>query len=93
LGVLAYVLLTGYFPFDFTDPKTIPLLVRTGAFNRSRVSRLSPAAQQFIFRLLRVNPTERPNAIDIVRNDPWLTDKTGTRPLATKASLRTEMRS
>ena len=71
-GVIAYVLFTGWFPFDCKDLKYLPNVIIPGNYNRERLSVVSPAAREFIDRLLRVNPGERPTASDLVSKDPWL---------------------
>ena len=72
LGVLTYGLETGFFPFDYTDLKRLPYAVCNGRYNKSRLTKLSQPAQEFITRLLRVDPKERPTASDLVKSDKWL---------------------
>ena len=74
-GVVAYCLLTEHFPFAGEGIDLGRLIVQgqydTALFDRYQVS---DAARNFIARILRVNPDERPTASDLVYDDPWLND-------------------
>jgi len=68
LGVLAYAVLTGFYPFEVMEDPMV------GEYNRTHLDDLhiSAEARGFIERLLQVNPNERPTASYLLNQDPWL---------------------
>jgi len=71
-GAVAYVLLTGTFPF--AGPRDqLPNLICSGKFNRRNleIRRISAPAIRFLERLLVVDQTARATASQIL-TDPWL---------------------
>jgi len=71
-GVLAYILLTGHFPFSAPD-NALPALIKSGKYNLKNLAarKVSIPAQEFIARLLVLDAKSRPTATEILR-DPWL---------------------
>jgi len=72
-GVIAYALLTRSFPFDNPD-LDLGLQILRGEYNTAHFDefQVSDAARQFIARIFRLNPNERPTASYLVYDDPWL---------------------
>jgi len=72
-GVVAYVLLTGSFPFASSRDK-LPALICSGRYNKRNLElrHISKPACDFIARMIVVDPRMRPTATEILR-DPWLT--------------------
>jgi len=72
-GVVAYVLLTGCFPFDTKPRDRIPTLICSGRYNTRNleIRRVSAPACSFIARLLVVDPLLRPTAAELL-TDPWM---------------------
>ena len=83
-GVVAFVLFTGCFPFQN------PTYTCSGSYDKFVLehSGVSPAAREFIARLFRVNPAERPTAAYLVNEDPWLTATGGPDVDLTKSASR-----
>ncbi|CAA7409881.1 unnamed protein product [Spirodela intermedia] len=67
-GVILYVLMAGYLPFDECDLPT--LLRKTNAAEFSCPSWFSPGAESLIHRILDPNPKTRIR-IEEIRNDDW----------------------
>jgi calcium-dependent protein kinase len=76
IGVCTYILLSGGMkPFEAKTPKDLVARVLLGSYTFDDLvwsgnSSLLPA-QQFIGKLLEVNPSKRPSAVEALR-DPWL---------------------
>jgi calcium-dependent protein kinase len=75
IGVLTYIILIGDPPFTGTSNVEIFQKIKSGQVDYSRKEwierRISPAAMKFVKRLLTVDPTKRPSAIEVLC-DPWL---------------------
>jgi len=71
-GVVAYVLLTGSFPFS-GPREQLPDLICSGRYNKRNLElrHISKPACDFIARLIVVEPERRPSATEIL-SDPWL---------------------
>ncbi|KAK9449225.1 uncharacterized protein V1518DRAFT_286282 [Limtongia smithiae] len=63
-GVILFALLTGHLPFDDDNIRNLLMKVQAGKFVMP--DDLSPEAKDLIWRILRVEPTERINASDIL---------------------------
>jgi len=73
IGVITYVLLCGYPPFDGTDNESIFRKVRKGVvtFHKQYWGHVSDKAKDFIRSLLTLDPKNRPTAGEALRH-PWL---------------------
>ncbi|GFY99734.1 protein kinase superfamily protein [Actinidia rufa] len=71
-GVILYVLLAGYLPFDETDIPTLCKKVNAAEF--SCPIWFSPSAKSLIEKILDHNPETRIR-IEGIKNDPWFTVK------------------
>jgi serine/threonine/tyrosine protein kinase RAD53 len=73
IGCLAYVILTGYLPFDGATQEALHRSVKTGQYNIQPLKNqgLTPEGMDFICRLLTVDPTKRPSASECL-NHPWI---------------------
>ncbi|PPD75485.1 hypothetical protein GOBAR_DD27594 [Gossypium barbadense] len=74
-GVILFVLMAGYLPFD--EPNLITLYNKIGKADFTCPSWLSPGAKKFIKRILDPNPLTRITIHDIL-NDEWF--KKGYKP-------------
>lgn len=72
VGVLAFILLSGRFPFDgFDDTLYNNISQGNFSFNSPEWASVSKLAQQFISDTLVVDPTARPTALQLLSH-PWL---------------------
>lgn len=69
LGVLLYTMLVGRYPFNDAEHASLFAKISRGQFNVPDV--LSARARCLIRALLRRDPSERPDAPDLLRH-PWL---------------------
>jgi len=69
LGVLAYTLFTGEFPFDNSNQQILLKSIANGNFTLPR--NLSPEAKALLNDLLLVNPTKRPSAASLLHHSWW----------------------
>lgn len=70
-GVVLFVLLTGYLPFDSNDPAIVVQKIKSGRFDLP--SFLSDAAREVIVKVLTPNPLFRPGARTILGHE-WFTE-------------------
>ncbi|KDO30036.1 CAMK/CAMK1 protein kinase [Saprolegnia parasitica CBS 223.65] len=73
IGVIAFILLCGNFPFSDPEPLLLSYKVTTGdyTFHESEWSHVSDEAKEFIAELLSVDPARRPTATALLAH-PWL---------------------
>lgn len=75
VGCVAYLLLTGRYPFDApTQPELLDLITNPAkplAFENQDFKSLPPAACSFVRSLLVRDPLSRPSAVDSLRH-PWI---------------------
>lgn len=69
LGILLYTMLVGRYPFNDVDHSSLFAKISRGQFNVPDT--LSPRAKCLIRCLLRREPSERPDSIDVTRH-PWI---------------------
>ena len=73
LGVVAYIMLTGCYPFLRPTPhETQQAILRMPLVFPSKLRGLSPEAASFVHRLLEKNPTRRMRSIEEMRRHPWM---------------------
>lgn len=75
IGVIVYAMLTGQPPFpQDSESSSLMLLKSQIPWVSSCFKALSASAQSFLQGLIRVQPAERPSAVDCL-NDPWITQR------------------
>eukprot|EP00511_Aplanochytrium_stocchinoi_P007376 CAMPEP_0204831178 /NCGR_PEP_ID=MMETSP1346-20131115/10058_1 /ASSEMBLY_ACC=CAM_ASM_000771 /TAXON_ID=215587 /ORGANISM="Aplanochytrium stocchinoi, Strain GSBS06" /LENGTH=411 /DNA_ID=CAMNT_0051961999 /DNA_START=576 /DNA_END=1811 /DNA_ORIENTATION=+ len=79
IGVITFVLLCGYPPFDGNDNETIFRKVKKGEFHfhKKYWSHVSDEAKNFIRSMLTYDPKSRPTANEALRH-PWLENANST---------------
>jgi len=82
LGVLMYILLVGYFPFDYDhntqSKKVLYTKIREGEVIYSHGwEEVSDGAKRLIKKLLRVSPSKRASAEEVME-DEWITNSKNT---------------
>eukprot|EP01083_Nonionella_stella_P142599 441608_1 len=79
VGVIAYILLCGYPPFNGADSVEVHDAVRSGrySFPSAEWSRTTREARDFVRRLLRRDPRNR-MTIDEALKHPWITKHVDT---------------
>ncbi|XP_042512994.1 calcium and calcium/calmodulin-dependent serine/threonine-protein kinase-like [Macadamia integrifolia] len=82
LGVLLYILLSGYPPFYAKSNRQKQRLILTGEFSFDEHSwqNISSSAKQLISNLLVVDPCRRPTAQELLLH-PWVTGASASRDL------------
>ncbi|OQR95061.1 calcium/calmodulin-dependent protein kinase [Achlya hypogyna] len=73
IGVIAFILLCGNFPFSDPEPLLLSYKVTTGdySFDEKEWGHVSDEAKEFISELLAVDPARRPTATALLAH-PWL---------------------
>lgn len=89
IGVLAYVLLTGYSPFGDTDKQQTYLNISKCAlsFDNDLFEDISSTAIDFITKALVVDPRKRPTVQELL-DHPWISVKSIIFPQITKKSSK-----
>ncbi|ODQ63303.1 Pkinase-domain-containing protein [Nadsonia fulvescens var. elongata DSM 6958] len=74
IGCLAYVILTGYLPFDGTTQEHLYNSIKLGQYHQSPLDKfgVSQQGQDFIKALLQIDPMTRPSATQALQLS-WLT--------------------
>lgn len=73
IGCVAFVILTGYMPFDGNTQEKLQRNIREGRYNRYILDKfeVSEECKAFIDALLQIDPSKRPNPTDALRMK-WL---------------------
>jgi serine/threonine protein kinase len=89
IGVIAYILLSGYVPFNEDDPYTLfeEILVREIEFPSPEWDNISSDAKDFIRRCLHKDPKDR-LSLDGMLNHPWITNEKEIAYLHSQTNLR-----
>ncbi|CAG9328081.1 unnamed protein product [Blepharisma stoltei] len=76
-GIILYIMLSGYPPFNGTSEAAIFTKIKRGVFTFSGAewAHISKEAKSIIKRMLTSNPIKRPTAKELI-NDPWIRDRT-----------------
>lgn len=74
LGVIAYVALSGTFPFKDDEPLSLKALQPNVLFPQKHWGMISDDGKAWIMRAFQVNPQERFNTVEALQ-DRWLQDK------------------
>ncbi|KAH3763828.1 myosin light chain kinase [Pelomyxa schiedti] len=87
-GVLLYVMLSGYMPFDADSLDETLRRILSGKlyFPANLFGNVSAGAKSLIQMMLTVSPDQRPTAADCLAH-PWLSQVASTEPLYTKAAF------
>lgn len=82
IGCLAYVILTGYLPFDGSTQEHLYANVLNGRFLMGPLKDkgISESGISFISSLLQVDPLKRPSALEAL-NLPWIKEGESQRPV------------
>jgi serine/threonine protein kinase len=72
MGVILYILLTGYPPFSAECDDDSFELTKKGVYDRAPMESLTPAAQNLITRMIVLDPVQRPTAAEVLRHS-WIT--------------------
>ncbi len=69
-GVILYILLCGYPPFNGSTDRKILMRIKKGKFDfpKEEWEVISKEAKQLIKMMLNPDPTKRPNAVDILKH-------------------------
>jgi len=74
-GVIAFILLTGCFPFASSeaDPNLLPALIRSAQYDKNilAIRRISLPACSFIEKIFQIDAKLRPTASELLV-DPWM---------------------
>lgn len=92
LGVILFVLLGGYHPFDPVGDASDAILasrIKQGKwrFHDEAWARISPEAKEVVSKLLEVKPDDR-GSVDDVLASPWVSGNASTAPIGNNAKLR-----
>ncbi|KAL3787664.1 hypothetical protein ACHAW5_004918 [Stephanodiscus triporus] len=84
IGIIAYIMLCGYPPFNGADNNEVYEAIRSGRyhFHSSEWSRSSPESRNFIRHLLQKDPSQRMTVRQAL-NHPWIVKHVVNREFAT----------
>ena len=71
MGVILYILLTGFPPFSAENDEDSFDLTKKGNYDREPMESLTPSAQNLITRMLVLDPSQRMTASEVLRH-PWI---------------------
>jgi serine/threonine protein kinase len=71
MGVILYILLTGFPPFAAESDEESFELTKKGNYDRGPMEALTPSAQNLITRMLVLDPSQRLTAAEVLRH-PWI---------------------
>lgn len=71
VGVVAYILLTGTFPFSDKNPKITYEKIMNVEYDWSETPDVSDEVKDFCHRMFKKNPKERPSAEEALKH-PWI---------------------
>lgn len=88
VGVIMYILLCGYPPFNGPNDKIIMERVASGSYNLIGTvwDSVSNEAKRLIKKLLEYDPEKRPTAEQAL-NDPWIKNKAGIKDIDKPAAI------
>ncbi len=88
MGVILYILLTGFPPFAAESDDESFDLTRKGNYDRAPMESLTPSAQNLITRMLVLDPSQRPTAAEVLRH-PWISGEASSVALTqTQSNLK-----
>lgn len=88
MGVILYILLTGYPPFSAENDEDSFELTKKGQYDREPIESLTPAAQNLISRMLVLEPGQRLTSAEVLRH-PWITGEASSVALtSTQGNLK-----
>jgi serine/threonine protein kinase len=76
VGVLTYIMLSGYPPFQSEKPLRLIEKIKSGVFhmNHESLKTVSVESKVFISKLLSINPRKRMTASEALKS-PWMIEK------------------
>lgn len=77
VGVILYLMLVGYPPFNGKDERRIQEAIKKGRYqlNEDEWAQVSPEAKDLVSRMLEYNPRQRISALDALKH-PWIQENT-----------------
>jgi serine/threonine protein kinase len=88
MGVILYILLTGFPPFAAESDDESFDLTKRGQYDRAPMESLTPSAQNLLTRMLVLDPSQRLTAAEVLRH-PWISGEASSVALTqTQSNLK-----